>query len=145
MGIMPWIIGLVVVGGLGYYFLGDRMRSASVTSPAAIMHNGINISAELNKSVDSLKSALGAIRDEASARAAVPGMEAARKGLDTIADLAGKMGAPEKKSLSGLATPIIAALRPLIDTALKNAGPAAGVIKPVIDSALAKLETLAKG
>ena len=145
MGIMPWIIGLVILGGLAYVFLGDRMRSSGTPGAASkIVFNNVDVGGQLNTAIDGFKSSLAAIKDEPSARASVPRLQSAVKGIEVVSEIATKMGAPEKKSLGGLATTIITALRPLIDAALKNAGPAAGVIKPVIDSVLARLEALTK-
>ncbi|HRD77724.1 MAG TPA: hypothetical protein PK264_17600, partial [Hyphomicrobiaceae bacterium] len=81
-----WLIGLVVLGGLAYYFLGQKLRAPSVPTTTAIMHNGVNISGQLNTAIDGFKTTLGSIKDEATARAAVPGLQTAAKGIETVAD-----------------------------------------------------------
>jgi hypothetical protein len=96
-----WILGLVVLGGLGWYFLGDREQQLAeqtrglinkVTEDVATnTPNAADVSADLTASVDSVRKTLQGITDPASARAALPKLQQATEKLDKINSLAAQL------------------------------------------------------
>ena len=96
-----------------------------------------DLSAELLGSFTSLSGILGSIKDESSAQAALPRLEAANADLDRITQAASSASPETKAGLSQLAAAQIPQLRKLTDQACAIPG-VKPVIQPPMDSMLAK-------
>jgi hypothetical protein len=148
-----WILGLVVLAGLGWYFLGDREQKLAEQTRGLINKatedvatktpNAADVSADLTSSVDTVRTTLQNITDPASARAALPKLQQATDQLDRINSLAAQLPPNSRKELASLLEASMPALNRLCDRALSNPQ-IAGVAKPTIDALRAKLQSLAQ-
>lgn len=148
-----WILGLVVLAGLGWYFLGDREQQLAEQTRGLINKatedvatktpNAADVSADLTSSVDTVRTTLQNITDPASARAALPKLQQATDQLDRINSLAAQLPPNSRKELASLLEASMPALNRLCDRALSNPQ-IAGVAKPTIDALRAKLQSLAQ-
>lgn len=148
-----WILGLVVLAGLGWYFLGDReQRLAEQTrglinkateDVATNTPNMADVSADLTSSVDTVRKTLQGMTDPASARAALPKLQQATDQLDKINSLAAKLPPTSRKELASVVEASMPALNRLCDQALSNPQ-IAGLARPAIDALRAKLQSLAQ-
>jgi hypothetical protein len=146
-----WILGLAVLAGLGWYFLGDREQQLveqtrglinKATEDLAVnTPNAADVSADLTSSVDTLRTTLQGITDPASARAALPKLQQATERLDKINGLAAKLPPNSRKELASLVDASMPALNRLCDRVLSNQH-VAGLVKPTIDALRAKLKLL---
>ena len=148
-----WILGLVVLAGLGWYFLGEREQqlveqtrgliNKATEDVATKTPNPADVSADLTSSVDAVRTTLQGITDPASARAALPKLQQATEQLDRINGLAAQLPSSSRKELASLVEASMPALNRLCDRALSNPQ-IAGLAKPTIDALRAKLKTLAQ-
>ena len=149
-----WILGLVVLAGLGWYFLGEREQPALVEQTRGLINkatedvatktpNPADVSADLTSSVDTVRTTLQGITDPASARAALPKLQQATEQLDRINSLAAQLPPSSRKELASLVEASMPALNRLCDRALSNPQ-IAGLAKPTIDALRAKLQSLAQ-
>jgi len=148
-----WILALVVLAGLGWYFLGDREQQLAEQTRGLInkatedvatnTRNAANVSADLTSSVDTVRTTLQGITDPASARAALPKLQQATEQLGKINSLAAQLPPSSRKELASLVEASMPALNRLCDRALANPQ-IAGLAKPTIDALRAKLQLLAQ-
>jgi len=148
-----WILGLVVLAGLGWYFLGERehqlaeqtrgLINKATEDVATKTPNPVDVSADLTSSVDTVRTTLQGITDPASARAALPKLQQATEQMDRINSLAAQLPPSSRKELASLVAASMPALNRLCDRALSNPQ-IAGLAKPTIDALRAKLQSLAQ-
>ena len=148
-----WILGLIVLAGLGWYFLGDREQQVAEQTRGLINKatedvatntpNAADVSADLTTSVDTVRKTLQGITDPASARAALPKLQQATERLDKINSLAAQLPPSSRKELASLVEASMPALNRLCDQALSNQQ-IAGLAKPAIDALRARLQMLAQ-
>jgi hypothetical protein len=152
-----WILGLAVLAGLGWYFVGDREQPQQLVeqtrglinkatedlAPKTATPNAAELSGDLASSVDTVRTTLQGITDPASARAALPKLQQATAQLDRINGLAGQLPPSSRKDLASLVGASVPALNRLCDRALSNPQ-IAGLAKPTIDALRAKLQLLAQ-
>jgi hypothetical protein len=148
-----WILGLVVLAGLGWYFLGERehqlaeqtrgLINKATEDVATKTPNPADVSADLTSSVDTVRTTLQGITDPASARAALPKLQQATEQMDRINSLAAQLPPSSRKELASLVAASMPALNRLCDRALSNPQ-IAGLAKPTIDALRAKLQSLAQ-
>ena len=156
---LPWLIGLVALAAIGWFLLGRGAPppapapapapAATAAAPAmapamgSIMAGDLDVSGTFKGAVDKLTAALPAIKDEASAKAALPDLTAASDAVAKISGVADKIPADGKTALAGLAKAAVATLGPMVTAALANtaAGP---IVKPVLDGIMAKLDAMSK-
>jgi hypothetical protein len=119
--------------------------NAAVTSAMTPARNisaaGVDLTSTVQTALSGVKSTLEGIRDEASARSALPGFEAASAAFDKVVKLSGQLPAESRTALAGLVKSARPGLEQLFDKAMAIPG-AESVTKPAIDSLRAKLETL---
>lgn len=139
---LPWALALAVLLGGGWYYLSGS-RAPSLPAVPAIKVGTQDIGAQFGSVVEGLRGTLVAVKDEASAKTAVPRLQETLKQLDGINQLRGTMPADAKKSLAAYAAQLLPLIRPLIDKALQGSGVAA-IAKPVLDSILNRIETMSK-
>jgi hypothetical protein len=148
-GMMKWIIGLgalVVAGWLASQFFGGNavpeVPVASVTDAAnPLMVDGVDIGESVQGILTNLTGTLAGVTNAETASAAVTALTDADTALGGIQTAASALGGEGSTALQGLIGTALPALRTTIDGLLADSaiGP---VIKPVIDSILAKLTTL---
>jgi hypothetical protein len=148
-----WILGLLVLAGLGWYFFGDHeqrlaeqtrgLMNKATEDVATNTPNAAAVSADLTSSVDTLRTTLQGITDPASARAALPKLQQATEQLDRINSLVAKLPPSSRKELASLVEASMPTLNRLCDRTLSNPQ-IAGLAKPTIDALRAKLQTLAQ-
>ena len=152
-----WLAALVVVGGLAWYALNRSgqptvaelpatTRTATATvgmAPADLTVDGVNLANQVNSSINSLKSVLPTIADEAGAQTALPKINDAIAQLDDIAARAAKLPPDARSALAKLVVAATPAINQMCDKVM--AIPAVGAVaKPAIDNLHAKLDALAK-
>jgi hypothetical protein len=148
-----WILGLIVLAGLGWYFLGDHEQQLAEQTRGLINKatedvatntpNAADVSADLTSSVDTVRKTLQSITDPASARTALPKLQQATDQLDKINSLAARLPPNSRKELASVVEASMPALNRLCDQALSNPQIAA-LAKPAIDTLRAKLRSLAQ-
>jgi hypothetical protein len=148
-----WILGLLVLAGLGWYFFGDHeqrlaeqtrgLMNKATEDVATNTPNAAAVSADLTSSVDTLRTTLQGITDPASARAALPKLQQATEQLDRINSLVAKLPPSSRKELASLVEASMPTLNRLCDRTLSNPQ-IAGLAKPTIDALRAKLQSLAQ-
>jgi hypothetical protein len=148
-----WILGLIVLAGLGWYFLGDHeqqlaeqtrgLMNKATEDVATNTPNAADVSADLTSSVDTVRKTLQGITDPASARAALPKLQQATERLDKINSLAARLPPNSRKELASVVEASMPALNRLCDQALSNPQ-IAGLAKPAIDALRARLQSLAQ-
>src|SRR6202046_4911545 len=151
-----WILGLVVLGGIGWYFLGDREQQKLVEQTRGLINsasqetadkfmtpNAADLSADLKSSVDNVRSTLQGINDPNSARVALPKLKEATDKLDRINNLAAQLPPGSRKELAAVVGSSMPALHQLCARVLSN--PHVGVMaKPTIDALRAQLQSLTR-
>jgi hypothetical protein len=157
---LPWLIGLIALA-IAAWLLSDRpsapptpsatqpaapTASSTTTTPAAppkIVIGDADIGAQLSGIVDTLKTVLPTMKDDASANAAKAKLADAAAQIDKLSGLAGQLPADGKKALAALALAGLQAVQPMIDQALANSAVAA-IAKPALDGIKDKLTALSK-
>lgn len=140
---LPWAAVLAALLFGGWYFLQSRSLPQLPAAPQ-ITFNGQNIGAQVGSVAEGLRGTMLGIKDEASARAALPRLQETVKQLDGLNDLRGRLPADAKQNLAKYVAQLLPLLRPMIDKALANAG-VGPQIKPIVDNILNRLEAMAKG
>jgi hypothetical protein len=150
-----WLAALAVVAGLAWYAFGrtgpETVAEAPATrpatgtvgmAPAALTVDGVNLTNQVNSSINTLKAVLPTIANESDAEAALPKINDAVAQLNDTATRATKLTPEARSALAKL----VAAATPAIDQMCDKilATPAGTVAKPAIDNLRAKLDALAK-
>jgi hypothetical protein len=139
-----WVIPALAIAALLIWMLGrstDQVVQQGTTALQSLSVGGIDLGKQVTDSIGSLRSTLAGITDEASARAALPKLQAATSQIDKVDSLIGQLSSTQRTALAGLVTPVMPALNQLFDRVLAIPG-VADVIKPTIDTLKAKLATL---
>lgn len=140
-----WLLWLVLLAALAagaWYFVGrQHMPSASIP---AVMVEGTDVGKQLNGMVDDMKGILGQVKDEASAKGALPKLEEVLKTTTNLQGLAGRAGGEARKSIAGVAATVLRAIDPIINQALAMTGVGA-ILKPILDNIRGRIEAIAKG
>jgi hypothetical protein len=151
-----WILGIIILGGGGWYLLGDRGQQQlaeqtrdlinSVSPEVAnkfLAPNAADLSADLKSSVDNVRATLQGINDPSTARAALPKLKEATEKLDKINNLAAQLPPGSRKELAAVLGSSMPALNQLCDRVLSS--PHIGVMaKPTIDALRAQLQSLSR-
>ncbi|MGE3916954.1 MAG: hypothetical protein AB7F78_14775, partial [Hyphomicrobiaceae bacterium] len=144
LGMWPLVAAAGALAVLGWYYFGQQ-KLGVVKAPAVpqIAVGGQNIAAELGSLAEGLRGTLGSMQDEASAKAALPRLQAMSTQLAGIGDSASKLSPDLRKTLATYAAQLLPTLRPLIEKALAAAG-VGPVAKPVLDEITRRIEALAR-
>ena len=140
---LPWVAALALATLAGWYFLGQGLRQAALPPIPNITVGSQDVGAQLGSVVEGLRGTLSGIKDEASAKTALPRLQDMTKQLDGINTLRGQLPPEGKKSLAAYAATLLPILRPLIDKALAGSGVGA-IAKPVLDQIFSRLEAMSK-
>jgi hypothetical protein len=138
---LPWAAALALILLGGWYFLGSR--GPALPAAPAITFNNQNVGAQFGSVVEGLRGTLTGIRDEASARSALPRLQETLKQLEGLNQTRSAMPAEARRSLATYVGQLLPLIRPLVDNALKGAGVPA-VAKPVLDNIWNRLEGMSK-
>lgn len=138
-----WFALLAALAAGAWYFVTGR-QTPTVSVPAAVMVEGQDVGKQLTGLVDGFKGVLGQVKDEASAKTALPKLEEMLKTTTNLQGLAGKATGEGRKSIAGMAATVLKTLEPIINQALAATG-AGAILKPVLDNIRGRLEAIAKG
>ena len=162
-GIMKYLLPLAAAGALLYALSGygcnrhDDMKSsapapAKVEKPAAAPAAsekaapavpGIDL-ASATSAIEALKSALGGVKDEATAKSSLPKLQDLAGQFDKLKGLAMGLPADARHPLVVMISGVMPGLASSIDKALALPGVGA-VLKPVLDQIAGSLGAIAKG
>jgi hypothetical protein len=122
---------------------GSAPTTDTATAAAdALVVDGVNLGDSLTGVLGNLTTTLAGVTDAASATAAATALSEADTALGSIGTAAGSLSAEGKSALGALVAAALPALRTSIDGLIGNEAISA-VLKPTLDSILAKLTTLA--
>lgn len=141
-GMMKWIIGAVVVAGLGWFFLGGNTPEMPDVAGVDMSVGDVNVGEQFTGVVENIKTTVGGITDGASAESAVPALEGINTQLDEITGLADQLPDVAKGPFQSIVGTAISTLKPMIDGAIESSG-AGAILQPIADSMLEKLTGLA--
>ena len=142
-GWLPWVAGLGLLALAGWYIAAPATRQVNFPVAPKITAGSQDVGAQLGSVVEGLRGTLSGLKDEASAKAALPRLQDTAKQLETINGLRGGLPADGKSALAGYAGSLLPLLRPLIEKALATAGVGA-IAKPVLDQILNRIEAMSK-
>lgn len=140
---LPWVAGLGLLALAGWYIAAPATRQVNFPVAPKITAGSQDVGAQLGSVVEGLRGTLSGLKDEASAKAALPRLQDTAKQLETINGLRGGLPADGKSALAGYAGSLLPLLRPLIEKALATAGVGA-IAKPVLDQILNRIEAMSK-
>ena len=144
-GWLKWLIGLILLAAIAWFvwtnFLAPTMQETAGTEQSVIVGD-TNVGAMMGSTVDSVRSSIGSITDEASARAALPDLVAANDQFDAISGMTETMGAAEKGVLGSVIGTALESLRPMIEKVLEIPG-VGPVVGPALEGMIEKLEGMA--
>jgi hypothetical protein len=142
-----WALPLLLAAGLIWYMM-DRgaERVTQATPPAApavqsVTVGGIDIGKQLGDSLGSLRTSLQGITDDASARAALPRVQAATTQVEKVNSMLGQLTADQRKTIVAMTAPATATLNQLFDRVLAIPG-VGEVLKPAADTLKTRLADL---
>ncbi len=144
-GWLKWLIGLLLLAAIAWFvwtnFIAPTMKQ-SAGMEQSIVVGDTDIGAAFGSTIDTVKSSIGSITDEASARAALPDLAAANDTFDKIGGMVGSLGETQKGALSGVAGTAMETLRPMMQKAvdIPGVGP---IVAPAMESMLGKLAAMA--
>jgi len=157
-----WVAGLAVLAGLAWFFLGSRyadqlaeqqrptatqppaqVRATTGASVPKLTVGGIDLSNQINSSVDVLRTTLGSITDVPSAEAALPKIREATAQLDRVSALAKQLPADGRTALSGLIAAAAPTISQLCERVLAMPGVGA-VAKSTLDELRTRLDSFAR-
>lgn len=144
---MPWL-ALIAAAAIAWFYLFAVPKSGSIAlpQPPRIEVAGTNVGGQLGTAVDTLRSALGSVRDVGSANAALPRLREAAGELDRIGGIVSSLNSENRKAIAsylGGTGGVIAILKPIVDDLLRNSslGP---VLRPVLERVMARLGEMSK-
>ena len=143
-GGMLWpLLGLLALLAAGWYVFTNFMGGSDVERPAGVEQSlgQSEIGGQLTSSVDNIKSSLGSITDEESARAALPDLTTASENLESVKEMAGNLPEAARGPIAGMVSTAMTALEPLIEKvrAIPGVGP---IIDPVLEKIVGTMDDL---
>jgi hypothetical protein len=142
-----WLLGLAALAALAFWAIGNsvnrEVRPAAVESESLVV-GGVNLRNEVDTAVDSLRTTLGGITDEASARAALPDLRNVTTQLENVSTLARQLPADGRRELASVTSGSLPAIEREFDRILGMPG-VAGVVRPVIEGLRTRMRSLAEG
>jgi hypothetical protein len=141
-----WAVPLLLVGGLILYLMGNRTEQVTTTQPTAtaaqsVLVGGVDIGKRLNDSIGSLRTSLQGITDVASAKAALPRVQAVTAQVEEINGMLGQLSSDQRKVIAGMTAPATSTLNQLFDKVAAIPG-VAEVLKPATDRLRTRLADL---
>ncbi len=144
-----WALPLLALGGLLWYLLGRPAQHEQVAQEPAppvqqsqsVTVGGVDIKNTIGESLSDLRTSLQGITDVASARAALPKLEAARTQIDRVSSLVGQLTPDQRKVVAAAIAPAMPAINRLTDKVLEIPG-VGDVLRPTIDPVKTQLADL---
>ena len=146
-----WALPLLALSGLLWYLLGRPAQHEQVAQEPAppvqqsqsqsVTVGGVDIKNTIGDSITDLRTSLQGITDVASARAALPKLEAARTQIDKVSNLVGQLTPDQRKVVAAVIAPAMPAINRLTDKVLEIPG-VGDVLRPTIDPVKTKLADL---
>jgi hypothetical protein len=143
-----WALPLLALGGLLWYLLGRPAQHEQVAQEPAppaqsqsVTVGGVDIKNTIGDSLSDLRTSLQGVTDVASARAALPKLEAARTQIDRVSSLVGQLTPDQRKVVAAAIAPAMPAINRLTDKVLEIPG-VGDVLRPTIDPVKTKLADL---
>jgi hypothetical protein len=149
-GWMKWALGalaLAVLAWLGSQFFGGAPDPAVATAPAAtaaasaLVVDGVDIGASVEGLLGNLSTTLAGVTDTASATAAVQTLTDVDTTLGGLEGAVSSLSGEGRTALQALIAGALPALQTTIDGLLGDSA-ISGILKPTLDSILARLTTL---
>jgi Bacterial protein of unknown function (DUF937) len=160
-----WALPLLALAGLAWWFMAqpNETQTVQTMAPAAetagraatavpplpdlpsisgLTAGGVPVGQNVTNVVDTVRSALSGVTDEASARAAMPRLASAEKMLDDTQAAAGQLPAEGKTTLASYIRAASPVLKDQFDKVLALPG-VGGVLKPIADSVIGKIDRIA--
>jgi len=150
-----WALALIALGFIAWRLLGTPEQTTEAPSPQieapyasmlqqlkGVKVGDVDIGELAGSAVNNVQSSLQDVKDEATAKAALPKLNEATAQFDQLTGLLDQMSPETRKTVAD----VFAAVRPTLDQLLDKvlAIPGVGtVIKPAADAIRAKLDTLA--
>jgi Bacterial protein of unknown function (DUF937) len=150
-----WVLALLAIGFLAWRFLSTPRQTTEAPSPQieapyasmlqqlkGVKVGDVDIGELAASAVNNVQSSLQDVKDEATAKAALPKLNEATSQFDQLTGLLGQMSPETRKTVAD----VFAAIRPTLDQLLDKALAIPGVgavIKPAADAIRAKLDELA--
>jgi hypothetical protein len=144
-----WALPLLALGGLLWYLLGRPAQHEQVAQEPAppvqqsqsVTVGGVDLKNTIGDSLTDLRTSLQGITDVASARAALPKLEAARTQIDKVSNLVGQLTPDQRKVVAAVIAPAMPAINRLTDKVLEIPG-VGDVLRPTIDPVKTQLADL---
>jgi hypothetical protein len=144
-GLPSWLTWGALLGALllGWYMFGPSGGQRVAAPPVRVVHNNVDLVPQVNNMYNGLRDVMATVTDENSARAALPKLQDGAKFLEGLVTQSNSMAPGTRSDLATLIANYLPLVREMITKALGNSA-IAGIAKPVLDTILARLETLAK-
>jgi hypothetical protein len=144
-GMPSWLTWGALLGALllGWFMFGPSGGQRTATPPARVVHNNVDLAPQVNTMYNGLRETLLTVKDANTATAAMPRLLEGSKMLEGLVTQSNAMAPGTRSDLATLIGTYLPELRKLIQQVLGNSA-IAGVAKPVLDTILARMETLAK-
>lgn len=139
----PMLAAAAAIAVGGWYFFGQSSPKLALPAAPKITVGTTDVGAQLGSVAEGLRGTLLSLKNEASAKDALPRLQEMQRQLSGIGDNAAKLPPEGRKGLASYAAQLLPLLRPLIEQALKAAG-VGPIAKPVLDQILNRLEGMAK-
>jgi len=139
-----WVIPLALIAGLAWYLLGDRIDQVAQQEPApapSIVVGGVDIGKQVNDSLGQVRTSLAGVTDAASARAALPRLQAATAQIDKVGTMVGQLPAEQRQVVGGVVASAMVTIDQMINKVLAIPG-IGDVLKPTADNLRTKLAAL---
>jgi len=144
-----WALPLLALGGLLWYLLGRPAQHEQVAQEPAppvqqsqsVTVGGVDLKNTIGDSLTDLRTSLQGITDVASARAALPKLEAAGTQIDKVSNLVGQLTPDQRKVVAAVIAPAMPAINRLTDKVLEIPG-VGDVLRPTIDPVKTQLADL---
>ena len=140
-----WLIPALAVLALLVYLLNrpaEQVVQQGTTAVQSLTVGGLDIAKQVTGSIADLRTTLNAVTDTASAQVALPKLRDITAQIDKVDGLLGQLSAEQRRTLTGLVSPLMSTINQLFDRVLAIPG-VAEVLKPAIDGLRAKLQALA--
>lgn len=160
-----WALPILALAGLAWWFMAqpNAPQTAMTTAPATetagraatavpplpdlpsisgLSAGGVPVGQNVAQVVDTVRSTLSGVTDEASARAAMPRLESVSKMLDDTQAAAGQLPAEGKTTLASYIRAASPVLKDQFEKVLAMPG-VSGVLKPLADSVIGKIDRIA--
>jgi Bacterial protein of unknown function (DUF937) len=115
----------------------------AATAPAPVAAPAADLSGVATKALSGLMASLGTITDEASAKAAVPGLQDAAKQIDGLKIAAAALSGDAKKPIAMLVAGALPGITSAVERAVGIPG-AGAILTPLLGPVVANLESLSK-